>query len=73
MVAVCIEFHPVINCHVLDLSKCPQSECPFFQEEDDDVEDFEAEQLCTFQNGCRATAIAWSPETSITSLPKVLR
>ncbi|XP_060565342.1 nucleoporin Nup37-like [Ruditapes philippinarum] len=44
-----------------------------FKEEDDDVEDFDYERLAEFQNGCRATAIAWSPETTITSLPKVLR
>lgn len=43
------------------------------QEEDDEVEDFCFEHLTDFQNGCRATAIAWSPETCILTLPKQLR
>jgi len=45
----------------------------FIQEDDEEVDDFEYEQLYDFQNGCRSTAIAWNPETSFLSLPKVLR
>lgn len=44
-----------------------------FKEEDEDVEDFNYEQLYDFQTGVRATAIAWSPDTSITTLPRVIR
>ncbi|XP_052237413.1 nucleoporin Nup37-like [Dreissena polymorpha] len=44
-----------------------------FKEEDEDVEDFEFQQLTDFQNGCRVTAMSWSPDTSLFSLPKVIR
>lgn len=45
----------------------------FSQDEDEEVDDFEFEHLYDFQNGCQVTAIAWSPETSLLSLPKQLR
>ena len=44
-----------------------------FQEDDEEVEDFEFQQLYDFQNGCRVTALAWSPETSTVTLPKLIR
>ncbi|KAL4232614.1 Nucleoporin Nup37 [Mactra antiquata] len=45
--------------------------CKFREEEE--VEEFEYEQLHDLQNGCRVTALSWSPETSITCLPRNIR
>ena len=47
--------------------------CYILQEEDEQVDEFDFQQLYDLQNGCRVTALAWSPETSVVSLPKVIR
>ena len=57
-------FRPIYDCDI---------HCFNFQEEDESVEDFESQQIYDFQNGCRVTALAWSPETSTVSLPKIIR
>lgn len=46
---------------------------PLLQEEDQEVDGHEVTQVRDFQHGCRVTAIAWSPETSLAVIPKALR
>ncbi|XP_078000301.1 nucleoporin Nup37-like [Glandiceps talaboti] len=41
-----------------------------FQEEDRDVEEFEFEHLRDFYHSTRVAVIAWSPETSLETLPR---
>ncbi|WAR07838.1 NUP37-like protein [Mya arenaria] len=72
----CVEFCSSENCSQL-LGVGTEAKVSIYQlkfkDDDDDVDDFEFEQLYDFQNGCRVTAIAWSPESSLVSLPKLLR
>ncbi|WAR07947.1 LOW QUALITY PROTEIN: NUP37-like protein, partial [Mya arenaria] len=71
----CVEFCSSENCSQL-LGVGTEAKVSIYQlkfkDDDDDVDDFEFEQLYDFQNGCRVTAIAWSPESSLVSLPKLL-
>ncbi|XP_064617774.1 nucleoporin Nup37-like [Liolophura sinensis] len=44
-----------------------------FQEESKEVEDFEYSQLRQFHHGTRVTALSWSPATSLSIVPKLVR
>ncbi|XP_013381292.1 nucleoporin Nup37 [Lingula anatina] len=44
-----------------------------FQEEDKEVDGLQFEQLRDFHHGPRVTAIAWSPQTALAIIPRILR
>lgn len=43
-----------------------------FQDEDDDVEDIDYDPIRTFHHETRAHAVSWSPETSLSVVPKAI-
>ncbi|XP_070534305.1 nucleoporin Nup37-like isoform X2 [Ptychodera flava] len=44
-----------------------------FQDEDSEIDGFEFEHLRDFHHGTRVTTIAWSPETSLETLPRQVK